>query len=82
MSCAFESNAVLCVLWEFMLCCYIVYVTKWRICADVPLRNYSLTHCYIVDENKQQLQPRQNRLAALAENVRAWEDDLRHSQIK
>jgi len=36
----------------------------------------------VVAENTQHLQPRRNRLATLAENIRSWEEDLSHPQIK
>jgi len=37
---------------------------------------------YTLAENVQDLQPQRNRLAALAENIRAWEEDPSHPQIK
>ena len=45
---------------------------------------YSVPHFYVVAEieNTEDLQPCRNRLATLADNIRAWEEDLSHPQIK
>ena len=41
-----------------------------------------MLHCDLVAESAEDLQPCRNRLATLAENIRAWEEDISHPQIK
>ena len=36
----------------------------------------------VLAENTDDVQPRRNRLATLAENIRSWEEDVSHPQIK
>jgi len=57
------------------VCCIILYC---------EVNNMLFCHC-IVAENRddlQVLQPRRNRLATLTENIKSWEEDLSHPQIK
>jgi len=46
------------------------------------LYEFYICHAVLVGENAEDSQSCRNRLATLAENIRAWEEDCSHPQIK